>query len=130
MTPITIPKTWPAKKEYVFNVEGRTTCEVHKVLYGVDYLCGAPATDAGHGAFGRNAKFKKFVDDILNLCPSCEDCNRWIKNADRWETRFEFFKYQYSKHPKEVTEWMSTAPAGIRRGDEWKRYNRYIGGEV
>ncbi len=119
--------TWSQKKRLLYE-EGRDTCEVFVLKegsYDTYRACGAPMEDADHGIFHTRSKFKKWVDDIVNLQPSCAQHNRIERIPNQWWHRVMFAQAQCKRYTQErVLEWLERAPRGIKRTDEYDRiYN-------
>ncbi|MBX3046949.1 MAG: hypothetical protein KF698_08145 [Anaerolineales bacterium] len=98
----------------------RQPCLMRNQTGEIDKDCQNIATEAHHGIFSRNYRFEDWIDNEINACPSCHNCNT-KRVADNYISRLAFFEEQVARFGKhKVSAWLEAAPEEIQRRPDHK----------
>ena len=92
--------------------EDREMCEVPG--------CDRRGTDWDHCIFTKNKRFKKYVDNPLNMLRACAICNRITKKTDRWETKKWLIDYHLKYNREALAEWINEWPIKFKPNHGYK----------
>lgn len=88
-----------------------------------------PGTDWDHCIFTKNKRFKKFVNNPLNMLKACAIANRITKETDRWNTKKWLIDHHLEHNRKEFLKWIRSKPTKLAPDDLFRIYT-YINGEL
>lgn len=95
-----------------------------------DKRCKIVASQAHHVLFGRDKRFKAWLDNPLNAQPACDACNAGTKIADNWTNARMHFESMV-RNPslkKRLIDWLENAPPKKKLSDKWKYYWTHVSG--
>ena len=105
------------RRKELSGVQKSRLCTVKKD----DRICMKPVTDMHHCIIPKNKRFKEWVkeQDDWNLQPTCDDCNRWTRDADRMENRMHWLHVMVAfKGLRFIEERLDSAPQKMQLFNE------------